>query len=369
MVTGLSAAIPLVRVGEATLTLQLNQFCLHNGARVLTGTLSDGVGGNLNVTADVVELVGTSADSQVNSLLSTANGGNQPAGNLTIHSRRLILRDGAGIGVSTAGAGKGGDLIVNASESVELIGTSAIGFPSGLSADTTGEGNASNLTINTRRFVVQDGAAASVSTFGEGRGGNLTLNALESVELSGTGSNGFASGLYAQAFSDGDAGNLTINTQDLIVRDGAKVTVAADTAADSRVPNPPSFDLGTTILAFDLDATGTAGNIEVNASSILLDNQGKIIAQTDSTEGGNITLQVQELLLMRHNTQISATAGTEQAGGNGGNITINAPLIVTVPTENSDITANAFLGNGGNGPNHYPRYLWFKVPSPRDFKK
>jgi len=334
------------RGGNINITAQSVLFT--NGARVLTGTLSDGVGGNLKVTADVVELVGTSADNQVNSLLSTANGGNQPAGNLTIHSRRLILRDGAGIGVATAGAGKGGDLTVNASESVELIGTSAIGFPSGFSADTTGEGNAGNLTINTRRFVVLDGAAASVSTFGEGRGGNLTVNASESVELSGTSSNGFASGLYAQAFSDGDAGNLTINTQDLIVRDGAKITVAADTAADTRVPNPPSFDLGAVIVTFDPDATGTAGDIEVKASSILLDNQGKIIAQTDSTEGGNITLQVQELLLMRHNSQISATAGTAQAGGNGGNITINAPLIVAVPTENSDITANAFLGNGGN---------------------
>jgi large exoprotein involved in heme utilization and adhesion len=57
---------------------------------------------------------------------------------------------------------------------------------------------------------------------------------------------------------------------------------------------------------------------------------------------------VQDLLLMRHNSQISATAGTAQAGGNGGNIRINSPLIVGVPKENSDITANAFLGNGGN---------------------
>ena len=230
---------------------------------------------------------------------------------------------------------------------MELIGTSATGFPSGLSTDTTGEGDAGNLTINTGRFVAQDGAALSASTFGKGKGGNLTVNASESVELSGTGSNGFASGLYAQAFSDGNAGNLRIYTQDLIVRDQAKVTVAADTAADTRVP-PPSFDLGTGILTFDPDATGTAGNIEVTARSIFLDNQGKIIAQTDSTEGGNITLQVSDLLLMRHNSQISATAGTAQAGGNGGNITINAPLIVAVPQENSDITANAYFGNGGN---------------------
>ncbi|UBF30428.1 S-layer family protein (plasmid) [Kovacikia minuta CCNUW1] len=54
--------------------------------------------------------------------------------------------------------------------------------------------------------------------------------------------------------------------------------------------------------------------------------------------------------MLRHNSLISATAGTAQAGGDGGNITINAPggFIVAVPQENSDITANAFTGRGGN---------------------
>jgi large exoprotein involved in heme utilization and adhesion len=34
--------------------------------------------------------------------------------------------------------------------------------------------------------------------------------------------------------------------------------------------------------------------------------------------------------------------------GNGGNITINAPLVIAVPSENSDIIANAVTGRGGN---------------------
>jgi len=326
---------------------------LTNGAQVLTGTFSDGVGGNLSVTADLVELVGTSADGQILTFLSTSTGGSKPAGNLKIDTNRLIVRDGAVIYASTSGAGHGGNLTINASELVELSGSSVTGFLSGLSADTAGVGTGGNLMINTRRFVARNGGAASASTFGAGQGfsagqgGSLTVNASESVELSGTGDNGFASGLYAQAFSDGNAGNLTIHTQDLIVRDRAKVTVASGTAADARVPQPPPLDLRTRIFTFDPDATGTAGHMTVTARSIFLDNQGKIIAQTDSTEGGNITLNVQDLLLMRHNSLISATAGTAQAGGNGGNIMLNAQFIVAVPQENSDITANAFLGNGG----------------------
>src|SRR3712207_8808007 len=36
------------------------------------------------------------------------------------------------------------------------------------------------------------------------------------------------------------------------------------------------------------------------------------------------------------------------AGGDGGNININADFVVAVPKEDSDITANAFNGRGGN---------------------
>jgi large exoprotein involved in heme utilization and adhesion len=46
---------------------------------------------------------------------------------------------------------------------------------------------------------------------------------------------------------------------------------------------------------------------------------------------------------MRNGSVISATAG---GTGDGGNITINAPVIAGF--ENSDIIANAFQGNGGN---------------------
>ncbi len=54
------------------------------------------------------------------------------------------------------------------------------------------------------------------------------------------------------------------------------------------------------------------------------------------------------MLLMRRGSEISTTAGTELLGGDGGNISINTPFIIAAPTENSDISANAFSGRGGN---------------------
>jgi large exoprotein involved in heme utilization and adhesion len=93
-----------------------------------------------------------------------------------------------------------------------------------------------------------------------------------------------------------------------------------------------------------------AGDLQITAQTIQLDNRGKLTAATASGDGGNMTLQVQDLLLLRRNSEISTTAGIGGAGGNGGNITIDAKdgFIVAVPSENSDITANAFTGNGGN---------------------
>ena len=96
-----------------------------------------------------------------------------------------------------------------------------------------------------------------------------------------------------------------------------------------------------------LGAIGQAGNIDVTARSIRLNNGGLLLTETTSGQGGNIRLQAQDFLLLRQNSVISTTAGIAQSGGDGGNITINAGSIVAVPSEDSDITANAYTGKGG----------------------
>jgi large exoprotein involved in heme utilization and adhesion len=57
---------------------------------------------------------------------------------------------------------------------------------------------------------------------------------------------------------------------------------------------------------------------------------------------------VQDVLLLQKESLISTNAGTAQAGGNGGNIMFNGDFIVAVPQANSNISANAFSGRGGN---------------------
>jgi large exoprotein involved in heme utilization and adhesion len=334
------------------LLIETGQLIVRDGSGISAGALygSKGKGGNLTVNAsDSVEVSGTTSDGRP-SLISAGTAGTKPAGDLTINTSRLAIRDGGTVFTSTAGEGAGGNLTVNASESVDLSGTSADGLPSALSTDTFGSAKAGDLTINTSRFIARDGAAASVSTFGSGQGGNLILNASESVNLSGTSAKGFASGLLAQGFAAGNAGDLSIYTGDLSVQNRAKVTVAAGSLADTSVLTTRStVDLGDGVnisIPTNFQAIGDAGTLKVEANRIYLNNQGSLLASTDSGEGGNIELTARDLILMRRNSLISA----EARGGtrNGGNITINTPFVVGVPKEDSDIVADANQGRGGN---------------------
>ncbi|YAF94307.1 MAG: filamentous hemagglutinin N-terminal domain-containing protein [Nodularia sp. CChRGM 3473] len=300
-------------------------------------------GGNIQVQGKTVELIG----SFVRLISQTTGVGNGQ--DLNITTEKLIIRDGAQVGASTSSQGDGGNLIINASESVELTGSVTIPgrgtFRSLLFTTTGAAGNAGNITINTDRLRIRDKAGVSAQTTGSinerfeltpatGKGGNLTVNAFEFIELMDANS-----GLFASTNGFGAAGKVTINTDKLIIGNGAEITVS------SEIPLLPDF---ITYLG-DRSNLGPAGELNVSTRSILLDNKGKLSSNSDLGQGGDITLQVRDLLLMRRESQISTNAGTLQAPGNGGNITINAPkgFIVAAPLENSDITANAFSGSGG----------------------
>lgn len=334
------------------ITIDTGKLIVRDGASISAQTQSVGTGGNLTVNArDSVELIGSpipiSNINQVTGIFADSdpsNGGTDPslfnapagpAGDVTINTGKLIVRDGAEIGAGTFGKAKGGDITVKARELVEVSGVSPddLKFPSNLYVDAYADGNAGKLTISTGRLVVRDGAQVSSGSFGQGNGGSVSVNARDSVELSGSSpvtptgqelffsvGDRFPSGLMTNSVGAGAAGDVSIVTNKLKVSDGAVAAVSSQGA-------------------------GNAGNLGVAARSISLANQGAISATTASGEGGDISLQAGDYLLMRQQSQINTTA---QGTGNGGNIAINAPFIVGIAAENSDIVANAFQGRGGN---------------------
>ncbi|WP_017717370.1 two-partner secretion domain-containing protein [Kamptonema formosum] len=305
------------------LTVETRRLTLQDGAGISASTTGAGDGGSVTLKAsESVELTGTNAGSRLPARLSAVTFSTGRAGNLTVETARLTVRDGAGISASTFGAGDGGSVSVRAAESVEAAGTSPDGeTPSGFAAQAEqgSTGRAGNLTIETARLSLRNGAAAGTATFGAGDGGSLTVIATESAELAGTATAGdLSSGLYAAGGlnSTGNGGSLTLETARLTVRDGARVSVRSR-------------------------GTGTARNLTVRASTIRLDTEALLTAETSAGDGGNITLHASDIQLRRGSNITTSAQGT----ATGGNITITADTLVAL--ENSDISANAEQSFGG----------------------
>jgi filamentous hemagglutinin family protein len=155
--------------------VQGRRVTLTDGSYIVTNNLGSQPGGTLTVTAS--ESVEVSGDGKVLSgLFTQTQEGTGAAGDLTIKTGRLIAQNGAVVSASTFGSGQGGTLTVNASDSVELSGTGTLAegkqVPSGLFTQTEGAVAAGDLTIETGRLIVRDGAQVSVSTRGEGAAGS-----------------------------------------------------------------------------------------------------------------------------------------------------------------------------------------------------
>ena len=323
--------------GGGDIQVQSRRLLVSNGSKISASSLGDRRAGNLTVTAtELVSVAGGNAEGSSYSTLAATSRGRGDSGNVNIQTERLIARDGADVSVTAFGDGASGELTVNATGSVELIGagTSPDGANfsrSGLFAATEGTRDGGNLTIIAPRLIVKDGARVSASTRGPGdgetrggRGGNLTAIASDSVELSGqfVSADGrtFRSGLFALSgevrpnilatAATGDGGDLQVETGELIIRNGAQVSANAQ-------------------------GSGAAGNLEILAGEIFLD-RASITGATASGSGGNLTIKVRDLLQLRNNSEISTTA---LGRGNGGNIAIETETLVAL--ENSDITANA----------------------------
>jgi len=311
------------------LKIETRKLSLRDGAQIEANTLGSGAAGNIYINAkDSVELVGTVANGQssTNSGLfaSVASKATGTGGNIILDTGRLSVRDGGQILAVTLGQGSAGSIVVNATDSVELVGTSNnIRRPSLLSTSAArgSTGASGNITLDTGKLSVRDGAIILANTFGTGASGNILVNATDSVELSGTSSNGrISSGVGATSTGTGNAGSITVNTNDLSVAKSARISV-------------------------NNDGLGTAGIVRLNANTIDVDKAGSIASATASGEGGNIFLNSHNLQL-RNGSSISATAGLEGGGGNGGNITIDTDTLAAI--QGSSITANAFTGRGGN---------------------
>ncbi|MBR8840956.1 MAG: S-layer family protein, partial [Stigonema ocellatum SAG 48.90 = DSM 106950] len=276
--------------------------------------------------------------------LSTVNqNGVGKGGDIRISAEEMSVTNGAELQSLTRGQGDAGNIEINAKNSVSVSGTSSSsGFSSGLFTSTypNSTGNGGDITVNTPILRVSDGAVLDARTWSNRNGGNITLNVKLGEILNG-------GQLLSTSSGAGNAGKITVNATDQLIVDGSDSNFSNRLAKfGTNVVAPVDASSGFFVRS---QSTGSAGDIEVTSQQIRLDNEARFIAESASGNGGNINLQVRDLLLLRHGSLISTSAGTANAGGDGGNITINTPngFIVAFPDESSNITANAYTGIGG----------------------
>ncbi|MGI8505046.1 MAG: filamentous hemagglutinin N-terminal domain-containing protein [Hassallia sp.] len=329
------------------LTLNTRDLEVRDGAAVSATTFGAGKGGNLTLTANNVQVIGSDSG-----LFTQANRGSTGnAGDLTINTRELEVRDGAVVSATTFGAGKGGNLTLTANK-VQLIGSDGGLFTQ---ADPGSTGNAGDLTINTPELEVRDGAQVSAGTGGAGKGGNLTLNA-NKVQLIGSGSGLFTgsvgstgnagdltintqqllvqdgAGVLVNSLGTGTAGNLTVNARSIRLDNNAILT--ANTRSNRIDPNREQATI--TLRARDLiltrgsnittNARGSnviGGNININTDVLAAVESSNIRANSANSRGGRVIITTQGFVLSPDST-ITATGANPELNGT---VEINTPDI------------------------------------------
>lgn len=297
-----------------TVSIQATQFIAEGGGYVDTTTYGAGRGGILSVTAtDSVELSGTNTDGTSSGLFAQVDrleGQTAPttgnAGNLTIATGRLILRDGAQIASNTFSEGSGGKLTVTATESVEVTGRSADSEnPSALltQAETNSSGNAQNLTISTRQLTISDGGEISSSTEGTGNAGNILIQASEQLIVQNR------AGVSALTSGNGRGGNISIETGRLIAQNGGQVSATTQGTGQAGTLTVNARE------SVELAGTGISGF----PSGLFTQSTG-LATDSDAGNADNLTVTTRQLIV-RDGAALSADTF---AGGRGGSLTVNA---------------------------------------------
>jgi len=287
---------------SGAITVTTPSLQMTGGARINSVTQTAGRGGDVTInvtgsisisgelpTGDPEPLFGLGSihpsgifTQTVGSDFCTATCGD--AGRVSISTGSLTMGAGARIDSGTSNTGRGGDVTVNASDTISISGSLSDGTPSGIFSRTIG------------------------TTPGSGTGGTIELQAPQ-IGLS----NGAA--ISAQSTGTGPAGNILVKASDSLVMQSGSITTES--------------------------AQSGGGSIEVQAGRLVQLTGSSITTSVHGGAGdaGNITIDPQFVILQ--NSQILAQA----FGGNGGNISIVAGVFFADPT--STISASSTLGVSG----------------------
>ncbi len=343
------------RGGDVRITT--GSLSLTNGAQLSANTLGQGSTGNVIIDArDTVSLDNRATISSNVEANATGQGGE-----VRITTGSLSLTNGALLDANTFGRGDGGNIIIEARDSVSFVGngflTAAFSIVGG-----TGNGTGGDIRITTGSLFVTDGAGLVAGTDGQGDAGNVIINARESVVFEE--GDAFST---ATSRAIGDGGNVEITTGSLEVRNGGQLIVSSRgegragniliDARDRVLFAGESSDNQRGSGAFSrlsFGAVGQGGNVEITTGSLdVIDGAQLSTATFGRGNAGNIIINARaHVSFDGTNSAVTGASGAfstveEEAVGDGGNIEIAAGSLSI--TNGGGLSASTFgRGNAGN---------------------
>ena len=321
------------------------QLSSSSGAITRRGLIPlGGRGGSISIdAAESLEVAGASVDEVFPSAILSDTRSASPAGNLTINTNNLSLNTFGLISASSVGSGAGGNIDINARDSVQINGTGTdnlqelivdglggeldpANVQGGIGAFTIRDGVAGDITINTPNLNLDNGAIISTATYGNDNAGNLQLNVLEKIDVRG-------SAIISPTFGAGNGGRLDLKTKDLSITEGGAIASASANigkAGDIDILATESISISSTIFNLLFSGSISTGNYSGLGSSGDLNIETQRLTIRD---GANI--QANNVFLIPPNSHSVPPNTTSDSQGK---LTINA-------SESIEISGSALQGS------------------------
>ncbi|MDF5720192.1 MAG: filamentous hemagglutinin N-terminal domain-containing protein [Rhizonema sp. PD37] len=300
----------------ALISIKANSLILQPGGSINSKTTSNGNGGPVEIKTDSLTLLPSG-------LINSNSNSNGNSGSININVNSLSANS-ATISSQTEGSGNAGDLIINAKSNVELE------FGS-LQSTTTGNGNAGSVSVSGKSLSLVNHAPIITNASGDitskGNAGDITLNATARILIR---NNGVNSGTLGQ----GHAGSITIKTRSLKLEDHSGL------GNDSGIIDRKNNNF--------INNTGNAGNWNIMADTVELDNSSITSETGGSGNAGNFTLTANSLVL-RNSSNIGTNA-LQGSRGNAGTIDITSSSVLLDNDVNNILQRNTLAsGTQGSG--------------------
>ncbi|WP_081431039.1 two-partner secretion domain-containing protein [Moorena bouillonii] len=272
---------------------------------------SVGNSGNIEIFARDQVIFGGIGSAQFGTAITSVEGGGiGDAGDIRIEARSVVLTNGS-LQSNTLGKGDAGSVTIIATETVTLDK----GPRSILSrVNPGGEGKGGDVSIKTGSLFLTNGAGIIADTQGEGNGGNITIDA-DQVIFDGIRSDDNPLNCDRVACPSGvfsSVSPIVIGKSGEMIK-GGEIEINANSIS---LTNGGTIDAGTR-------GNGTGGSITLNTNELTVQDQGEISTSTFSEEnGGSIVVNAKESVLLKNDGIISSTVN-DTGSGDGGTITIN----------------------------------------------